>query len=74
MANSVKVYELSEKIPVDKDFNNHSLEVLLDGINDPGFYVLFISNQNHLLIRVNRVNRSFTKFYSLNLVHFQFYY
>lgn len=44
--NSEKVYEFHKKLPEDPDFNTHSTEVVLNKINEPGFYVLFISNND----------------------------
>ncbi len=44
--NSEKIYELSHDLPVDDDFNNHSVEVLLNPL-PVGHYILFASdNQN----------------------------
>ncbi|RLD77768.1 MAG: hypothetical protein DRJ07_14205, partial [Bacteroidetes bacterium] len=41
--NATKIYQLSHKLPDDKDFNQHSVEVILNEL-PVGFYVLFISN------------------------------
>ncbi|MEN8123300.1 MAG: MG2 domain-containing protein, partial [Bacteroidota bacterium] len=41
--NATKIYELSHNLPEDNDFNQHSVEVLLNEL-PVGFYVLFISD------------------------------
>jgi len=38
-----QIYELNYELPVDKDFNEHSVEVLLNQL-PLGFYVLFVSD------------------------------
>jgi uncharacterized protein YfaS (alpha-2-macroglobulin family) len=44
LESSDKVYEFNKTLPEDKDFNGHSVEVILNEISEPGFYILFISN------------------------------
>jgi uncharacterized protein YfaS (alpha-2-macroglobulin family) len=43
LAGSGKIYDKIPDLPDDKDFNNHSVEFLTDGL-PLGFYVIFISN------------------------------
>ncbi len=38
-----KVYDISKTLPADKDYNNHSVEVLLNGA-DAGLYLVFFSD------------------------------
>lgn len=42
-AAATKVYDLSHELPVDNDFNQHSVEVLLNEL-PVGFYVLFVGD------------------------------
>jgi uncharacterized protein YfaS (alpha-2-macroglobulin family) len=44
---SEKIYEFDQKLPDDKDFNPHSSELICKKINEPGFYVLIVSNNQN---------------------------
>jgi uncharacterized protein YfaS (alpha-2-macroglobulin family) len=47
LKSSIKVYEFNRDLPQEADYNNHSVELLMDGL-PLGFYVLLISdNQNY---------------------------
>ncbi|MCD4793469.1 MAG: hypothetical protein K8R54_09570 [Bacteroidales bacterium] len=45
--NALKIHEINKDLPKDDDFNSHSAELILNEINDPGFYILFISNNEN---------------------------
>jgi uncharacterized protein YfaS (alpha-2-macroglobulin family) len=55
LENSEKIYEFSKALPDDKDFNSHASELILNKINNPGFYVLILANNQNFTYKKGMV-------------------
>ncbi len=67
LANSKKIYTENKELPVDKDYNSHSVELLLNKLA-LGKYVIMISNNEKFAYEKNMVSYAFINITNLSYI------